>query len=129
MPRCVTTDFINVVATLLWGVCVFGAGRSGRRTAPWLQRVRTYEMASRPLALLILESRSRRRSATADLSCGQFGQFESATGRTRRGELVSHFLQARSKRFNLLLLLFGGRLLLCDNRLNPSRTLPPEQLQ
>ena len=25
MPRCVTTDFINVVATLLWDVCVFGA--------------------------------------------------------------------------------------------------------
>jgi hypothetical protein len=29
----------NVVATPLWGVCIFGAARSGRRTAPWLQGV------------------------------------------------------------------------------------------
>src|SRR5690348_8376868 len=35
----------NVVATSLWGVCVFGAACHGRRTAPWLQRVRIYEMA------------------------------------------------------------------------------------
>jgi len=40
-----TSDFMNVVATPLWGVCIFGA-RSGRRTAPWLQRVRIHEMTS-----------------------------------------------------------------------------------
>jgi len=33
----------NVVATPLCGVCIFGA-RHERRTAPWLQRVRIYEM-------------------------------------------------------------------------------------
>ena len=31
---------MNVVATPLWGVCIFGAARSGRHTAPWLQRCR-----------------------------------------------------------------------------------------
>jgi hypothetical protein len=35
----------NVVATPLWGVCIFEAASFGRRTAPWLQRVRIYEMA------------------------------------------------------------------------------------
>ena len=30
-------------------------------------------------------------------------RFKSATGRTRCGELAAHLLQARSKRFNLLL--------------------------
>jgi hypothetical protein len=39
------SHLINVVATPLWGVCIFEAARSGRRTAPWLQRVRIYEMA------------------------------------------------------------------------------------
>jgi hypothetical protein len=29
-----------------WSVCIFGAGCSGRRTAPWLQRLRIYEAAS-----------------------------------------------------------------------------------
>ena len=29
-----------------WGICIFGAGRFGRRTAPWLQRLRIYEAAS-----------------------------------------------------------------------------------
>jgi hypothetical protein len=28
------------------GGCIFGAGRPGRRTAPWLQRLRIYEAAS-----------------------------------------------------------------------------------
>ena len=32
----------NAVATPLWGVCIFGAARSGRRTAPWLQRAQIY---------------------------------------------------------------------------------------
>ncbi len=41
----------NVVATPLWGVCIFGA-RSGRRTAPWLQRVRIYEMARKLFGLV-----------------------------------------------------------------------------
>jgi hypothetical protein len=42
---------ITVVATPLWGVCIFEAASSGRRTRPggqalpWLQRVRVYEMA------------------------------------------------------------------------------------
>src|SRR6266496_2161938 len=36
----------NVVATPLWGVCIFGAARSGRRTAPWLQRAQICEAAS-----------------------------------------------------------------------------------
>jgi hypothetical protein len=36
---------INVVATPLWGVCIFEAVRSGRRTVPWLQRVRIDQMA------------------------------------------------------------------------------------
>jgi hypothetical protein len=27
------SHLINVVATPLWGVCIFGVGRSGRRTA------------------------------------------------------------------------------------------------
>ena len=39
------SHFINVAATPLWGVCIFEAARSGRRTAPWLQRVRIFEMA------------------------------------------------------------------------------------
>ena len=29
----------------LWGVLIIEAARSGRRTAPWLQRVRIYDMA------------------------------------------------------------------------------------
>jgi hypothetical protein len=35
----------KIVATPLWGVCIFGGASSGRRTAPWLQRARIYEMA------------------------------------------------------------------------------------
>jgi len=46
------SHLINVVATPLWGVCTFGAARSGQRTAPWLQRVRIYETASRLRALV-----------------------------------------------------------------------------
>ena len=52
----------NVVATPLfatanpsgggWGVCIFGA-RHERRTAPWLQRVRIYEMASKKFISLL----------------------------------------------------------------------------
>ena len=41
------SHLINVVATPLWGVCIFEAARSGRRTAPWLQRARICEMAFR----------------------------------------------------------------------------------
>lgn len=41
------SQFINVVVTSLWYVCIFGAACSGRRTAPWLQRMRIYQMASR----------------------------------------------------------------------------------
>ena len=35
---------INVVATPLWGARIFGVAPSGRRTAPWLQRVRNHKM-------------------------------------------------------------------------------------
>ena len=35
---------INVVATPLWGVRIIGVAPSGRRTAPWLQRVRIHKM-------------------------------------------------------------------------------------
>ncbi len=31
------SHLMKVVATPLWGVCIFEAARSGRRTAPWLQ--------------------------------------------------------------------------------------------
>src|SRR5438477_8481817 len=51
----------------------------------------------------------RRSSATADSSCGEFARFKSATGRTRCGELCAHLLEARGKRFNLLLLLSRTR--------------------
>ena len=34
---------MNVVAMSLMDVCIFGAARSERRTAPWLQRMRTYD--------------------------------------------------------------------------------------
>ena len=37
--------------------------------------------------LLIVVDHFRRRSATADSSCGEFGRFKSATGRTRCGQL------------------------------------------
>lgn len=42
-----TSHLTNVVATPLWGVCIFEVARSRRRTAPWLQRVRIYETASK----------------------------------------------------------------------------------
>src|SRR6266581_6210889 len=32
------SHLVSVVATPLWGVWIFQAGRSRRRTAPWLQR-------------------------------------------------------------------------------------------
>jgi hypothetical protein len=37
---------INVVATSLWGVRIFGVARFRRRIAPWLQRLRVHENAS-----------------------------------------------------------------------------------
>ena len=37
---------INIVATPLWGVRIIGVAPSGRRTAPWLQRVRIHKVAS-----------------------------------------------------------------------------------
>ena len=37
---------IHVVATPLWGVRIFGVASSGRRTAPWLQRLHVHNMAS-----------------------------------------------------------------------------------
>ena len=50
-----TTSYLtNVVATPLWGVCIFGVARSGRRTAPWLQRVRFYETASKKFITLLV---------------------------------------------------------------------------
>ena len=50
-----TTSYLtNVVATPLWGVCIFGVARSGRRTAPWLQRVRFYETASTKFITLLV---------------------------------------------------------------------------
>ena len=58
-------------------------------------------------ALLIVQDRLR---------CGVI-HFESATGRTRCGELGVHFLQAHSKRFNLLFLARDSRFLslgFCD---------------
>ena len=42
----ITTCLTNVVATPLWGVCIFGVVRSGRRMAPCLQPVRFYQTAS-----------------------------------------------------------------------------------
>jgi hypothetical protein len=48
-----TSHLINVVATPLWGVCIFGVARSGRRTAPWLQRARIYETASKKFMSLL----------------------------------------------------------------------------
>src|SRR6266699_3830502 len=51
------------------------------------------------VALLIVVDRSRRRSATADSSCGEFARFKSATGRTRCGELCAHFLDLRGLPF------------------------------
>ena len=38
----------------------------------------------------------RRRSATADSSCGEFARFKSTIGRTRWGEMGAHFLDLRS---------------------------------
>jgi hypothetical protein len=35
----------KIAGTSLWGVCIFGGASSGRRTAPWLQPARIYEMA------------------------------------------------------------------------------------
>ena len=37
---------INIVATPLWGVRIIGVAPSGRRTAPWLRRVRIHKVAS-----------------------------------------------------------------------------------
>ncbi|HEY2918311.1 MAG TPA: hypothetical protein VGK77_04865 [Candidatus Binatia bacterium] len=48
-----TSHLTNVVATPLWGVCIFGVARSGRRTAPWLQRARIYETASKKFISLL----------------------------------------------------------------------------
>ena len=42
----IRSHLINIVATPVWGVFIFGAARSGRRTAPWLQRERIYEAVS-----------------------------------------------------------------------------------
>src|SRR4029077_2068349 len=71
-------------------------------------------------ALLIVENHLRRRSATADSSCGEFARFKSATGRTRCGELRAHFLdlrcllsQACCEALNFLLLLRDIRLEVC----------------
>ena len=47
------SHFTNVVATPLWGVCIFGVARSGRRTAPWLQRARIYQTASKKFITLL----------------------------------------------------------------------------
>ena len=43
----ITSYLTIVVATPLWGVCIFGVARFGRRTAPWLQRARFYQTASK----------------------------------------------------------------------------------
>ena len=43
----ITSYLTHVVATPLWGVCIFGVARSGRRIAPCLQRVRFYQTASK----------------------------------------------------------------------------------
>jgi hypothetical protein len=48
-----TGHLTNVVATPLWGVCIFGVARSGRRTAPWLQRARSHETASKKFIILL----------------------------------------------------------------------------
>ena len=42
---CLASDW--AVATPLWGVCIFEAIRPERRAAPWLQRSRIWEKASR----------------------------------------------------------------------------------
>jgi hypothetical protein len=44
----------NVVATPLWGVCIFGVARSRRRTAPWLRRAQIYETASKKFINLLV---------------------------------------------------------------------------
>jgi hypothetical protein len=43
----------------------------------------------------------RRRSATADSSCGEFAGFKSAAGRTRCGVLGAHLLDLRCLLFQL----------------------------
>jgi hypothetical protein len=49
-----TTSYLtNVVATPLWGVCIFGVARSGRRIAPRLHRARIYQTASKKLIGLV----------------------------------------------------------------------------
>ena len=56
-------------------------------------------------ASLIVQNHLRRRSATADSSCGEFARFKSATGLTRCGELCAHFLDLRRLLFQLCRLL------------------------
>ena len=49
-----TTSYLpSVVATPLWGVCIFGVARFGRRTAPWLQRAGFYQTASKKFMSLL----------------------------------------------------------------------------
>ncbi len=48
-----TSHRTTVVATPLWGVCIFGSPRSGRRTAPWLQRAGIYETATKKFISLL----------------------------------------------------------------------------
>jgi hypothetical protein len=88
-------------------------GRSAHRRA-FLTNFRTYANGR----LLGIVDHLSRRSATADLCGGESVHFKSATGRISCGELCTHLLQARRKRFNLLLLLRGDRLkvllLLCQ---------------
>ncbi len=48
-----TSHRTTVVATPLWGVCIFGGRRSGRRTAPWLQRAGIYETATKKFMSLL----------------------------------------------------------------------------
>jgi hypothetical protein len=91
----------------LWKIC---EGRNGCEATAGLS-IRVLKICG-PMRIVLpaIHDRSRRRPATADSSYGELAQFESATGRTRCGELVGHSLKARSERFNLLLLLRRGSL-------------------
>ena len=53
------SHLINVVATPLWGVCIFEAARSGRRTAPLLQRAGINEMRTQTVSSRFLKARPR----------------------------------------------------------------------
>jgi hypothetical protein len=48
-----TSHFTNVVATPLWGVCMFAVACSGRRIGPWLQRLRFCQTAPKKFMIFL----------------------------------------------------------------------------